>query len=571
MNTLRPLAVVSLSCALLGGAACSSSDEEATSPGAVGGGGGVSGAAGQSGGGAAGSGGAPESIPTGFDIPTDLGIVRGVSDEGVRAFKGIPFAAPPVGDDRWKRPKPAAPWSEPRDASQFGPVCTQVSLLTTKLDSKSKEDCLYLNVWTPDPAPTAARPVMVWFHGGAFIAGSGSDSGYDGVKIVAASSVVLVTVNYRLGALGFLAHPALAAEDPDGHAGNYAFWDQTAALEWVKRNIHAFGGDPGNVTIFGESAGGASVSAHLVAPPSRGLFHRAISQSGVLFLASLPTVSEAGQMADDLAAAVGCAAGDLACLRAKPAGDLATALHMDEKPPGDLFTGTISTAVYFPTMDGEFFPGQPAELFTEGKMAKVPTLLTTTREEARLFHGGFLGDVDVTTQAEYEAALSHVTGPDVVAEVVARYPLSSYPTPDDALATLETDAVFRCPTRRQARAQVKAGLPTWRGQFSRPTEAGLAAGLGAAHASDIPYVFGNDGTLVVLTEESRTLVPVVMGYWTRFAEKGDPNGGDAPPWDAFSAGEAYLDFDLPIVSSTGLGDDVCDFWDGVTLKLPKTY
>jgi para-nitrobenzyl esterase len=524
--------------------------------------------------GAAGESGAPlEPIQQGLEITTAEGPVKGAAGGGVRSFKGIPFAAPPVGDLRFRAPQAVSSWEQPLDATRLGAACAQGSVLSGAFEPQSSEDCLYLNVWTPDPAPASGLPVMVWFHGGAFILGSGGQKQYEGQNL-AAQGAVIVTINYRLGPFGFLGHPALAAEEPGSGTGNYGLLDQRAALAWVKRNARAFGGDPGNVTIFGESAGGFSVASHLVAPGSRGLFHRAIVQSGIRPGVLLSSVEQAGAMADDLAKVVGCSAGDLACLRAVPAEKLTVGLSNPSPPPGGLFEGSVKLAVWLPVFDTVFFPEQPSQLYESGALAPVPLLLGTNKSEGALFHARLLGDVKISDEAAYAEVLGRAYGAGAAA-VLGRYPASAYPSPDAALAQIETDGLFTCPARRMARASARLGSPTFRYQLLRKADGGITSPLGATHGSDLPYVFGNDDTLGSLGDDSVPLSTAMIGFWTRFARSGDPNApaSSEAAWPPFTqANEAHMALDLPLSSGAGLDGETCDFWDTMPLPTsPKTY
>ncbi|HLK37970.1 MAG TPA: carboxylesterase family protein [Polyangiaceae bacterium] len=286
----------------------------------------------------------PTAIPTGLDLPTDKGPVHGSAAGGVRSFLGIPFGATTGGANRWKAPQPAAAWTSPRDVTKLGPICPQINPQTMGYDPTGDEDCLSLNVWTPDPAPTSPLPVMVWIFGGAYEFGSGGSMPYGGAQLVPKGNVVVVTLNYRVGALGFFASGALAAEGSGG-AGNYGILDQRAALQWVQTNIANFGGDKNSVTLFGESAGGNSTCIHLVSPGSQGLFQRAIVESG-LCTKPAETLSGAETVGDAFASALGCSgSGALACLRAlTPAAVTMGPANAPPMLPGGSFTRTTPRA-----------------------------------------------------------------------------------------------------------------------------------------------------------------------------------------------------------------------------------
>ncbi len=508
-----------------------------------------------------------------LDVQTESGVVVGAADDGVRSWKGIPFAAPPTGGNRFRAPQPPPKWTSPRDAKAFGSSCPQVAV-TTGAFASGEEDCLFLNVWSPDPAPREPLPVMVWVHGGAFIVGSGSGALYDGAALARSQRVVVVTLNYRLGSLGFLAHSALAKEDPATGTGNYGLLDQRAALQWVRKNIRAFGGNEKNVTLFGESAGGVSVVEHLVSPGSAGLFDRAIVQSGAVPLALRePTLAEGEKQANALAKALGCGAQVVECLRSKPFGDVVAALKNPSTEPGGLFQGVLKTAAWFPVVDGVFVAKQPAERFAEGAIAsKVPTMLGSNLNEGTLFHSGLLGDRPIPDEAAYKASLVRLLGAELADKVAALYPVTG--KPDEALAQAESDAIFACPTRRAARALAKAGVAAYRYHFVRKPDNGIVAAFGATHAAELPFVFGNDdGTLGGVSDAGMPLREAMMRYWTRFAAAGDPSGASDPAWPRYDAAtDPYLKLDTPPSAQAGLLTEKCAFWDTVPpVPLPLTY
>lgn len=506
-------------------------------------------------------------ITAGVDVTSADGPLHGAADKGARSWKGIPYAAPPIGPNRFRAPQPVAPWTAPRDATAFGSVCAQGNL-EGKFGSGT-EDCLFLNVWSPDPAPLAARPVMVFIHGGAFVIGSGNGGLYDGTALATTQNVVIVTLNYRLGALGFLAHSSLLAEDPSSGTGNQGLLDQRAALQWVKKNIRAFGGDPENVTLFGESAGAWSVSLHVAAPGSAGLFQRAIIESGATPASQrLSTIAEAEAETAALATAVGCADPVIACLRGKSFQDVTSGLVNVAPPPGGIFQGSHKLPVWLPVVDGVFMPEQPMARIAAGKLVVVPTVLGSNESEGNLFHAGLLGDTKVTTQQAYDDALKLMFGADGP-KVGARYPVSAYKDFDAALSQIDSDAIFTCPTRKYARALVKAGAPVYRYQLKRALDVGAMATLGATHASELPYVFGNNDTLQGgVDDRGQPLREIAMRYWTRFAAKGDPNGASDPAWPTYDAAtDPYMVLDLPPAPAKGLLTETCDFWDA----LPPLY
>jgi para-nitrobenzyl esterase len=478
------------------------------------------------------------------------GMVQGEIVGRTRRFLGIPFAAPPVGELRWRPPAPAAPWSGTLQASRFGSSCPQrPSTLGTPSEN---EDCLYLNVWTPDPAPAEPLPVMVWFHGGGNEFGSAGDDIplglggkiFDGQLLAERRGVVVVTINYRLGKLGFFAHPALAAEDAAyPYAGNQGLLDQRAALEWVRDEILPFGGDPGNVTIFGESAGSVDVCLQIAAPGSRGLFHRAISESGGCTTRQ-DSAAEGAAAAEQVAAVVGCAGAPdaLACLRAVPVGAL-----LD------------SGVAVGPTVDGGFLPDQPRALFAAGDVARVPYVIGSNADEGTIF---FLGVPPVTTEAEYLAALRERYG-DRAEEIAGVYPASRFATPQDPLERAVGDAGLVCGTYDSARRAAAAGLPVFFYNFGRWVQipALQPLDLRALHGAEIAYVFGSPPPP---TPDDAALTDAIQGYWTRLARDGDPSGEGAVEWPPYDdASDLRLNLDVPIGVVNGFRRRECEYWWGV--------
>lgn len=496
-------------------------------------------------------------------IETDKGPVQGALLGTTRTFLGIPFAAPPVGDLRWRAPAPHEAWSDALDASAKGPACAQLGALSGSFDKTSSEDCLTLNVWTPQRLASTAPPVLVWIHGGAFILGSGGADDYDGQLLSEATGAVVVTVNYRLGPFGFLSLPSLKTEDPaHPSAGGYGLEDQRAALQWVKTNIAAFGGDAGRVTIFGESAGGISVCMHLVSPPSAGLFHRAIIESGPCDNAT-PEM-EANTQGESFLTALGCdiAKDPLGCARSKSTEEIATALPVSS----DLLFG--DGASWFPVLDGWNLPDAPGELLAAGKFEKVPTIAGSNANEAALFFA--LGGNKVADEAAFEAFVETLV-PGHGKDIAAKYPTATYGSAEKAAIAAVGDAGFVCPTRRTARAIAEGGAPSFLYHFTYAPKGGLLGDLGAFHSAEIRYIFGLPGTLLPqsLTEEELSLWSAMRSYWGRFAAGGDPMGEGAARWPKYDAAtDESLRIAPMITTEAGLKKDLCDFWDGIKIPSP---
>ena len=481
------------------------------------------------------------------------GDVQGEVNGETRQFLGIPYAAPPVGALRWRPPAPAIPWQGVLQANAFAPACAQ--LASVQGPASDREDCLYLNVWTPNPAPAKPRPVMVWFPGGGNQNGSAGDPVpfpgvpghfYDAHVLAEEQDVVVVTINYRLNAFGFFAHHALAAEDPAyPFAGNQGLLDQRAALEWVRANIIAFGGNPKKVTIFGESAGSEDVCLQVAAGAPRRLFRRGIGESGGCTTRQ-PTAAEGDSAAEAFTAAVGCrgAADELACLR---------------QLPTSTFLAHLGQGNFGPVVDGGFLPDQPRALFDSRRYARVPYLLGSNSDEGTLF---FLGVPPVTTEAEYLAALVARYGA-LAPQVAAVYPASDFPTPQDALVRAFGDSILVCSTYDTARRAAAGGANTYLYNFSReiPIPILQQLGLHAFHGSEIVYVFGS---ITPPTPEDGTLGALMRGYWARFARSGTPNVHGVFKWPRYTnAADQRINLDVEPSVLTGFRRRECDFWFGV--------
>ena len=439
------------------------------------------------------------------EAQVDGGTVQGSVAGDVAVFRGIPYAAPPVGALRWRPPAAVAAWRGVRSARAFGPACPQPPIpAPVGVEGPTSEDCLTLNIWAPAGA-ARQLPVMVWIHGGSFIAGSGSQPLYEG-SALARRDVVVVTLNYRLGALGFLAHPALSREQAGGALGNYGLLDQIAALHWVQRNIAAFGGDAGNVTIFGESAGGVAIQALMTSPLASGLFSKAISQSGggtAVFLEARDGQGSAEKLGEAWAASAGFSNAGADVLR-----NLTLEQVMSQR------------FVSFPNIDGRAVLRSPGDSFRRGEQAKVPFIVGANSFEASL---KVISDefARLTLGARYDELLKAFA--------------ERSPSVEAAAATLRGELFFVQPARFLAQSQAKRGAPAYLYYFDQVAASDRGKYPGAPHGGELPYIFDTPGGLFVQWDaQDRALAEVVADYWTRFAKTGDPNGGGATRWAAVS-------------------------------------
>lgn len=469
------------------------------------------------------------------------GIVQGVSDAAAKvvAYKGIPYARPPIGELRWRPPVPAQPWEGVRDAREFGHSCLQPPYPETSVYlgdiAPPSEDCLTLNVWAPSGAKQL--PVMVWIHGGALLRGGGSEPLYDGVKL-AQQGIVVVSINYRLGLMGFFAHPALSAESQRHVSGNYGLLDQIEALRWVRDNITELGGDPSQVTIAGESAGGLSVVALLASPLARDLFSRAIVQSAYM-------QTHRALRDDTLGLRSAEAEGEAL---AKAAG-VSTAKALRAADPVKLFTaGLASRWRPEPVIDGVVLKRQLFETFAHGEQAKVPLIAGFNEGEIRsLLH--FMPGSVPASQAEYEADVRRRFGSEAAA-FLAVYP--GVDPREDVMASIR-DGACDWTAQSLVRLQAKAGQPSYLYYFRHSTPAQRARDLAAFHASELPYIFGQVGESAALgpnwprpplTREETQLSDAMLSYWAAFVRDGVPSASNMPAWPRYTAEErGYLDID----------------------------
>jgi len=467
-------------------------------------------------------------------VGTASGDARGVSrSSGGAEFLGIPYAQPPVGNLRWHEPMPATKWNGVRDATSFGAPCAQPVLgdWNNRDAETSKEDCLFLNVITPVWPPKAPLPVMFWLHGGANEGGTASSALYkDGTLIQ--HGILLVTVNYRLGVFGFFAHPGLTSESTHKASGNYGLMDQIAALQWVRANITKFGGDPANITVFGQSAGAQDLGMLMASPLSKHLFHRAIAESGAPFDPNMRSLAEAEQAGEKLAA-------NLKAPASEEAIQYLRGLSVSELLKGAANRDPNQPALVGPNRDGWVIPRLPGEIFAAGQQAAVPLITGSTTRE-----------FDMPGPAEeVRKFIERVTGN------LAPQALKLYGLADGGQGTTDplygpvgnqwlADLIFRCPASTEAAWQRAAHHPTYEYQFEHAIPGQEAQG--AVHSSDLPYVFGfypKTGNIAGnFTEVDYKLADLIETYWTNFAKRGNPNGDGVPNWPEFDGSQTFIEF-----------------------------
>lgn len=459
-------------------------------------------------------------LPAAIDAPVrlDSGTIEGAAgaDPDVRVFKGVPFAAPPLGNLRWRSPQPVAHWEGVRKADEFGPICMQAAGrggARGGVPARMSEDCLYLNVWTAAKTPSERRPVLLWIHPGGYTSGSGSAPGTNG-EALAKKGLVVVTINYRLGSLGFFAYPELTKESDRNASGNYALMDQIAALEWVQKNIAGFGGDPKRVTVDGDSAGAASIGNLAGSPRAKGLFQRAIAESGAwlgLSVGHTNTLAEAEQA--DVKGAESIGAHSLADLRAKPADEI------------------LKIRGGGPIVDGWVLPEDVGKVFAEGKQNDVPVLLGSNKDEGTFF-------LQPTTAAKYTEQVRRRYGDRADAY------LKIYPGNTDEEANASQLAAFRDELgwvmRNWASLQAKTGkAKAYLYYFTHEPPAGNTAsprggfGSGATHGAEAAYVFDNLLPPRPWTDLDHQVADTISSYWVNFATNGNPNGKGLPEWQVF--------------------------------------
>jgi para-nitrobenzyl esterase len=464
-------------------------------------------------------------------VSTPDGVLEGVisADGKVRTFKGIPYAAPPVGNLRWKAPQPVQPWTGVRKASEYGPRCMQARIFDDMVfhDAGPSEDCLHLNLWMPAEPATRKLPVMVWIHGGGFVAGASSEPRQDGGNL-SKCGVLVVSMNYRMGIFGFFSHPELDKESGHDASGNYGLLDQVAALQWVKKNIALFGGDPENVTIFGESAGSFSVSALMASPLAQGLFQRAIGESGAYFGTTLQLVPrEASEKSYLEFAQNALGATSLEALRAKPATEL-------------LETSTKQHKVEFePNIDGYFLPEDVYATYAKGKQSHVSLLAGWNADEGD-YHSFF--EKDEPNAKNYAAHAKAAFG-DKAAAFLKAYPGETDAEAKRSAQDLTGDQFIAYSTWKWIEMhQATAHVPIYRYQFDQapPAADGSAGPRGAYHSAEIEFVFNVlSSKPLPWSPADRKLSDLMSIYWSNFAKTGNPNGPGLPQWPAFGKADGY--------------------------------
>ena len=470
-------------------------------------------------------------------VEAPAGTVRGSVERDVQVFRGIPYAIPPVGDRRWSPPQPLPVWEGVRDADKFGAACMQPgprgpSIYAWDLPAMS-EDCLTLNIWAPENATNA--PVFVWIHGGSLTTGSGGDPLYDG-SALAKRGIIVVSINYRLGALGYLAHPALSAESPEQVSGNYGLLDQIEALRWIQRNIAAFGGDPGKVAVAGESAGALSVMYLMTAPEARGLFHKAIAESA--YMVSAPALRDkrngmipAEQQGLALAASLG--ATDIGALRAMDAKDIA-----NKAPASGYFP--------FPNIDGKTVPRQLVDSFDRNEQARVPILAGFNSGEIRSLR--FLLPKPPANADAYEAAIRASYG-EFADAFLARYPAKNM---EESMLAATRDAMYGWTAQRLVSNQSALGLPAYLYYFDHGYPATQKWNLHAFHAAELPFVFDTAGKTPPLWPKipdnlaERKMIRAMGDYWASFVKGGNPRADGQPDWPDYANENGFMHFaDVP--------------------------
>ena len=505
--------------------------------------------------------------PVQLTVEVESGAVQGVEEDGARAFYGIPYAQ---ADERWVPSRAPDSWTEVRDASTPGAVCPQLDLVT--MNFEGDEDCLFANVYTPVGAENA--PVLFFLHGGAFRSNEGSSQSLRGHALARDHGIVVVTINYRLGVFGFLAHPGFTAEDTMyNSSGNYGMIDIIRGLEWTQRNVAAFGGDPSRVTIAGISSGAEAALATAVSPSAAGLYHRLFASSpGGLILPVQPTLAEAEAKGTDIATALGCSGDDatvVACLRALSTEDavgasLRVLAGYELKVGGNFYQGNPNPdpSEWSYNVDGTLFTRTYFQAAQAGEAPNVPVVLGNTRDEGTLFHSP-ITEGTVASEAEYESAVNVAYGANAAA-ILAEYPASSYGSPNEALVDVTSDAVFRCANRILATWTTNQGIPTYKYLFLVAADSPVLASFGVFHSTDLAFFFDSiDPFNGRVPPDAAELGQQFRQYIANFVTTGDPNDGEVTPaWPQYDAAtDQHLEFDVPAATvAAGFNQAKCDFW-----------
>ncbi len=512
---------------------------------------------------------AAEGVSCEEPVATAAGLVKGVAETGTAtcSWKGIPFAAPPVGELRWKAPQPAPAWPGVREAKADSAMCLQAGMMVRangRKDHNYSEDCLYLNVWRP--RKSGSFPVMVWIHGGGYTGGTGASPMYGGDRLAEKGDLVIVTINYRLNAFGFLATAQLAKEDPHGSAGSYGSLDQVAALQWVHDNIANFGGNPNQVTIFGESAGGWSVCTMLATPLARGLFQGAILESGGCEASH--TLERGFQDGRAAAKKLGCAEDDLACLRSKPAAEVL-------KKVGK--TGATEYP-FMPHEDGYLLSGTPLSMIRAGHFNNVPLIAGSNRNEVPKVMAVVKPSTFHARPSQYGKKVHQWVEIEDAAPLLALYPLSQYQKPRYGYAQMFSDRALICPTYAGLTAVAKQQPQTFYYRFDFD---GFRWGktLGAFHAMELPLVFNtldrSPYSILYKKPEQRgpaqALCKIIQGYWINFAKTGDPNGPGLPEWPRYASGDKVQVLNTAVTTEPANLQDRAQFWADYNRTHPSLF
>ncbi len=508
---------------------------------------------------------------------TESGLVRGYQSYETLVFKGIPYALPPVGERRWRAPAAPAPWTDIKEAYYFGSPCMQpaiggieglLSSKPTEAAALGSEDCLTLNVWAPKNKSVAGKyPVLVFLHGGSNVTGSTADKLfrndiYDGALLSQKGKAVVVTLNYRLGALGFLAHPLLSARNGRQSSGNFGQLDQLAALQWVQRNIDAFGGDTKRVLLFGESAGALDSLVLYASPLAKGLFSRVLLQS-VGYSDPFPTQSRREAEGEKFAHAIHCGGNNvLSCLQ--------------EKSAEELVLANVNTEIFAPGVDGYLLEEPPLEVISAGRQNRAPLVVGATESELSYLWPAQAKRLGLRwppeNEIDYQQHLTHAYTAPLARLIAAKYPLSKYSTPSEAEIAVASDYAMICPSNRMAKAAFRSQAdPVWQYLYTHVYTDKQLAPYKAAHGFELPMVFGNfpgfpQSWFLTVTPEEYQLSETMMDYWTKFAGIGNPNGTGPTTWPEMGRANLHLNFDENL--TVGSGDfHNCTFWDELHRRL----